>query len=76
MLSRKELLEDIKVGDRICYSDYDLNISSYVIVEGMVAETRVRCGEQGDIMEDYLILEDGTEVDYANVGWVIKNERL
>ena len=75
MLSRKEL-ENIKVGDRICYSDYDLKLATYVDVEGTAIETRVRCGEQGDVMEDYLILEDGTEVDYINVNGVIKNERL
>ena len=74
MLSRQEL-ESIKVGDRITYSDYDLSISSYVYVKGTVAETRVRCGEQGDVMEDYLILDDGTEVDYVNVGLVINNEQ-
>ena len=74
MLTKQEL-ENIKPGDRIVYSDYDLSIASYVYVEGTVAETRVRCGEQGDVMEDYLILEDGTEVDYINVGWVINNER-
>ena len=66
MLSRQEL-ENIKVGDRITYSEYDLSISSYVYAKGTVVETRVRCGEKGDVMEDYLILEDGTEVDYDEV---------
>jgi len=72
MLS-KQVLENIKVGDRIIYSDYDLKLATYVDVEGVVAETRVRCGEQGDVMEDYLILKDGTEVDYINVERVINN---
>lgn len=74
MLSRQEL-ENIKPGDRITYSEYDLSISSYVYIKGTVVETRVRCGEQGDVMEDYLILDDGTEVDYVNVGSVINNEQ-
>ncbi len=66
MLSRQEL-ESIKVGDRITYQDYNLSTSSYEEVEETVIETRVRCGEQGDVMEDYLILESETEVDYDEV---------
>ena len=74
MLSRQEL-ESIKIGNRITYYTYDLSISSYVYAKGTVVETRVRCGEQGDVMEDYLILDDGTEVEYINIGWVINNEQ-
>lgn len=66
MLTRQEL-ENIKPGDRITYQDYNLSTSSYEEVEETVIETRVRCGEKGDAMEDYLILEDGTEVDYDEV---------
>lgn len=74
MLTKQEL-ENIKPGDRITYSDYNLSTSAYEDVEGTVVETRVRCGKQGDVMEDYLILDDGTEVDYTNVSRVIGHKQ-
>ena len=74
MLTKQEL-ENIKPGDRITYSDYNLSTSAYEDVEGTVVETRVRCGEQGDVMEDYLILDDGTEVDYTNVSKVVGHKQ-
>ena len=70
----KEELENIKVGDTIEYEDYEYTEHSIVriLVQGKVRETRVRCGELGDVFEDYVILEDSNEVDYTDIKRVVK----
>lgn len=64
MLSKEEL-EAIKVGDFVKYEDKFLNKSDIIIAR--VKETRVRCGEQGDVFEDYLITANDKELDYKDV---------
>lgn len=70
----KEELESIKIGDIIEYEDYDYVNHDIVkiIVQGKVRETRVRCGELGDVFEDYVILEDSNEVEYIDIKRVIR----
>ena len=73
MLSREEL-ENIKVGDKINFeaSWVDRMLCGLSVITATVAQTRVRCGEQGDVFDDYVITEDGEEIDYERIIEVIK----
>ena len=73
MLSKEEL-EAIKVGDFVKYEDKFLNKSDIIIAR--VKETRVRCGEQGDVFEDYLITANDKELDYKDVLQHITPDKL
>lgn len=70
----KEELENIKVGDIIEFEDYEYTEHTIksILTQGKVRETRVRCGELGDVLEDYVILEDSNEVDYTDIKRVIR----
>ncbi len=73
MLSKEEL-EAIKVGDFVKYEDKFLNKSDIIIAR--VKETRVRCGEQGNVFEDYLITANDKELDYKDVLQHITHDTL
>ena len=73
MLSKEEL-EAIKVGDFVKYEDKFLNESDIIIAR--VKETRVRCGEQGNVFEDYLITANDKELDYKDVLQHITPDKL
>ena len=71
----KEELENIKVGDIVVFEDSEpLGFGKYRTfdVQGKVMYTRARSGEQGDVFEDYVILENWDEVDYKDIKGVIK----
>lgn len=70
----KEELEAIKVGNFVKYEDKFLNESDIIIAR--VKETRVRCGEQGDVFEDYLITVNDKELDYKDVLQHITPDKL
>ena len=74
MLSREEL-ENIKVGDKI---KFDAGWLAYMCTGDSirietVVETRVRCGEEGNVFEDYMITDENSEVGYEEVLEVIKD---
>lgn len=65
----REELEAIKLGDVIVTpGDW---LSDYKDEYHKVKETRVRCGEQGDVLDDYLITEDGEEINYTRIKAVV-----
>ena len=71
----KEELENIKVGDIVVFDEWQPNKNNkFAMVEtsGEVMITRTRCGEQGDIFEDYVVLTDHNEVNYKDIKGVIK----
>lgn len=71
----KEELENIKVGDIVVFEDTELlGFGKFRTfdVQKKVMETRVRSGLNGDIFEDYVILENWDEVDYKDIKGVIK----
>lgn len=67
-LTREEL-EAIKPGDRIKYrTDFlDFRLTGVEYIIAIVDETRVRCGANGDVFEDYVITVDKDEVDYEDI---------